>query len=155
VSQPLQRVLSKDDRQVHSHHILGCPCRSGSGGVDGQPSSRILLRFIFVDVGDLEVRGPLNGPEAWSKRRYSTGVFLSSMIMSFLGRGVVVVVPRPSPGGATSRSCGRLGPGDLTPCRDVVIPVVLFPATDLVLVSSLAQSVDGASCVPPTVDGVS
>jgi hypothetical protein len=106
--------------------------------VDDQPASRILLRFIFVDVGDLEVRRPLNGPEAWSKRRYSTTVFLSSVMMSFPGRGVVVVVPRPSPGGATSRSRGRLGPGGLTPRRNAVIPVVLFPATDLDLVSSFA-----------------
>jgi hypothetical protein len=97
VSQPLQRVLPKDDRKVRGHHILGCPSGSGGGGVDGQPASRILLRFIFVDIGDLEVRGPLNGPEAWSKRRYSTTVFLSSVMMSFPGRGVVVVVPRVVP----------------------------------------------------------
>jgi hypothetical protein len=64
----LQRVLPKDDRQVRGHHILGCPSGSGSGGVDGQPASQILLRFIFVEVGDLEVRGLLNGPESWSKR---------------------------------------------------------------------------------------
>jgi hypothetical protein len=96
VSQPLQRVLPKDNRQVRSHHILGCPCGSGIDGVDGQPASRILLRFIFVDVGDLEVKGPLNGPEAWSKRRYSIGVFLSSVMMSFPGKGVIIVVPRPS-----------------------------------------------------------
>jgi hypothetical protein len=57
VSQPLQHVLPKDNRQVRDHHILGCPCGSGSGGVYGQPASRILLRFTFVDVGDLEVRG--------------------------------------------------------------------------------------------------
>jgi hypothetical protein len=151
----MQRVLPKDDRQVRGHHILGCPSGSGGGGVDGQPASRILLRFIFVDVGDLEVRGPLNGPEAWSKRRYSTTVFLSSVMMSLLGRGVVVVVPRPSPGGATSRSRGRLGPDGLTPCRDAVIPIIFFPATDLVLVSLFAQSIDGAPCVLPTVDGVS
>jgi hypothetical protein len=102
VLQPLQRILPKDDRQVRGHHVLGCPGGSGGGGVDGQPASRILLRFIFVDIGDLEVRGALNGPEAWSKHRYSTIVFLSSVMMSFPGRGVVVVVPRPSPGGATS-----------------------------------------------------
>jgi hypothetical protein len=58
--------------------------------------------------------------------------------MSFPGRGVVIVVPRPFPGGATSRSRGRLGLGGLTLCRDAVIPVVLFPATDLILVSSFA-----------------
>jgi hypothetical protein len=155
VSQPLQRVLPKDNRQVRGHYVLGCPSGSGSGGVDGQPASRILLRFIFVDVGDLEVRGPLNGPEAWSKRRYSTTVFLSLVMMSFPGRGVVVMGPRPSPGGATSRCRGRLVPGSLTPCWDVVISVVLLPTMDLVLVSSFARSVDGALCVSPTVDGVS
>jgi hypothetical protein len=35
------------------------------------------------------------------------------------------------------------------------MPVVLFPVTDLVLMSSFARSVDGAPCVPPTIDGVS
>jgi hypothetical protein len=64
----LQRVLPKDDGQVRGHHVLGRPSSSGDGGVDGQLASRILLRFIFVDVGDLEVRGPLNGLETWSKR---------------------------------------------------------------------------------------
>jgi hypothetical protein len=64
----LQRVLSKDDRQVCGHHIFGHPSGSGDSGVDDQPASRILLGLIFVNVGDLEVRGPLNGPEAWSKR---------------------------------------------------------------------------------------
>jgi hypothetical protein len=77
------------------------------------------------------------------------------MMMSVPGRGVVVVVPRPSPGGATSLSHCQLNSGGLTPHRDVVIPVILFSAADLVLVSSFARSVDGASCVPPTVDGVS
>jgi hypothetical protein len=154
VSQPLHRVLSKDNRQVRGHHIFGCPSGSGGSGVDGQPASRILLWFIFVNVGDLEVRGPLNGPEAWSKCRYSTRVLLSSMMMSVLGRGVVVMVPRPSPGGATSRSRCRLSPGGLTPCWDAVIPVILFSATDLVLVSSFARSVYGAPRVSPTIDGV-
>jgi hypothetical protein len=36
-----------------------------------------------------------------------------------------------------------------------VILAILFPTTDLVLMSPLARSVDGALCVPPTVDGVS
>jgi hypothetical protein len=99
--------------------------------------------------------GALNGPEAWSKRRYSTCVLLSSMMMSVPGRGVVVMVPRPSPGCATSRSRCRLSSGGLTPRRDAVIPVILFSATDLVLMSSFAPGVDGALCVPPTFDGVS
>jgi hypothetical protein len=68
VSKPLQCILPEDDRQVCGHHIFGCPSSSGGGGVDGQPASRILLRLVFVDVGDFEVRGPLNGLEAWSER---------------------------------------------------------------------------------------
>jgi hypothetical protein len=76
-------------------------------------------------------------------------------MMSVPGRGVVVMVPRPSPGGATSRSRSRLSLGGLTPCRDAVIPVILFSATDLVLMSSFARSINGALRVPPTVDGVS
>jgi hypothetical protein len=77
------------------------------------------------------------------------------MMMSIPGRGVVVVMPRPSPGCAASRSHCRLNSGGLTPCRDAVVPIIFFSAPDLVLVSSFARSVDGAPCVPPTVDGVS
>jgi hypothetical protein len=36
-----------------------------------------------------------------------------------------------------------------------MVPVVLFPATDLVLVSSFMRSIDGAPLIPATVDGVS
>jgi hypothetical protein len=35
-----------------------------------------------------------------------------------------------------------------------MVPVVLFPAMDLVLVSSFTRSIDGAPRVPVTVDGV-
>jgi hypothetical protein len=138
VSKPLQCILSEDDGQVCGHHIFGCPSGSGGGGVDGQPASWILLRLVLVDVGGFEVRGALNGPEAWSERRYSTRVLLSSMMMSIPGRGVVVVVPRPSPGCATSRSRCRLNSGGLTPCRDAVVPIIFFSALDLVLVSLFA-----------------
>jgi hypothetical protein len=62
VSQPLQCILPKDDGQVCGHHIFGCPSSSGGGGVDGQPASRILLKLVLVNIGDFEVRGPLNGP---------------------------------------------------------------------------------------------
>jgi hypothetical protein len=130
--------LPEDDGQVRGHHVLGCSGGSGSGGVDDQPASRILLRFIFVNVGYLEVKRPLNGSEARSKCRHPTRVLLSPGMMSVLGRGVVVVVLRPSPGGVASRSRCRLGPGDLTPGGDVVIPVIFFPATDLALMSSFA-----------------
>jgi hypothetical protein len=152
---PLQCILPEDDGQVWGHHIFGCPSGSGSGGVDGQPASWILLRLVLVDVGDFEVRGPFNGPKAWSERQYSTRVLLSSMMMSILGRGVVVVMPRPSPGCAASQSRCRLNCGGLTLCRDAMVPIIFFSAPDLVLVSSFARSVDGASCVPMTVDGVS
>jgi hypothetical protein len=102
VSYPLQRILPKDDEQIHNHHIFDCPSGPGSGGIDGQPASRVLLRLVVVDVRDLEVRGPLDGPETWSKRRYSTRVFLSTVVVSVLGRGVVDVLPQPSPGCAAS-----------------------------------------------------
>jgi hypothetical protein len=36
-----------------------------------------------------------------------------------------------------------------------MIPVILLPAADLVLMPSFTRSVDGASRVPTTVDGVS
>jgi hypothetical protein len=76
-------------------------------------------------------------------------------MMSVPGRGVVVELPRQSPGGTASRSRCRLSPGGLTPGWDVVVPVILFPAADLVLVSSFTRGIDGAPRVPATVDGVS
>jgi hypothetical protein len=155
VSKPLQCILPEDDGQVCDHHIFGCPSGSGGGGVDGQLASRILLRLVLVDVGDFEVRGPLNGPEAWSERRYSTRVLLSLMMMSVPGRGVVVVMPRPSLGCTADRSRCQLNSGGLTPRRDAMVPIIFLSAPDLVLVSSFARSVDEALCVPPTVDGVS
>jgi hypothetical protein len=102
VSQPLQRIFPKDDGQICSHHIFSCPSGPGSGGIDSQPGFRVLLRLVLVDVGDLEVSGPLNGPETRSERRYSTHVLLSTIVVSIPGRGVVDVLPRPSPGHAAS-----------------------------------------------------
>jgi hypothetical protein len=85
MSYPLQCFLSKNDGQICSHHVFSCPSGSGSGRIDGQPASRILLRLVLVDVGDLEVWGPLDGPETWSKRGYSTCVFLSTFMVSSWG----------------------------------------------------------------------
>jgi hypothetical protein len=82
-------------------------------------------------------------------------VLLSSMMMSIPERGVVVVMPRPSPGSATGQCHCRLNSSGLTPHRDAVVPIIFFSAPDLVLVSSFAQSIDGAPCVPSTFDGVS
>jgi hypothetical protein len=78
----------------------------------------------------------LDGPKAWSKSRHSTRVLLSSWMMSVPERGVVVVVPQPSPGGTASRGRCRLSSGGLAPSWDAMIPVVLLPAADLVLVPS-------------------
>jgi hypothetical protein len=36
-----------------------------------------------------------------------------------------------------------------------MIPIILFSTPDLILISSFAQSIDGAPRVPPTIDGVS
>jgi hypothetical protein len=59
----LQRILPKDDGQIYCHHVFSCPSGPGRGGVDSQPASRVLLGLVLVNVGDLEVRGPLKGPE--------------------------------------------------------------------------------------------
>jgi hypothetical protein len=75
-------------------------------------------------------------------------------MMSVPGRGVVVVVPRPSPGSTASRGRCRLGSSGLTPSWDAMIPVVLLPTADLVLMSSFTRSINGASRVPAAVDGV-
>jgi hypothetical protein len=63
---------------------------------------RVLLRLVLVEVGDFEVRGPLDGPETRSEHGDSTCVFLSSFMVSVLGRGVGVVSSRPSLDWATS-----------------------------------------------------
>jgi hypothetical protein len=71
------------------------------------------------------------------------------------GRGVVVVVPRPSLGSTASRGHCRLSSGGLTPSWDAMIPVVLLPVADLVLMLSFTRSIDGALRIPMAVDGVS
>jgi hypothetical protein len=94
--------MPEDDGQVCSHHVFSCPSGPSSGCIDDQPASWVLLRLVFVDVGDLEVWGPLDGPETWIKCRHSTRVLLSTVVVSVLGRGVADVSSRPSPGRATS-----------------------------------------------------
>jgi hypothetical protein len=49
---------------------------------------RVLLRLVLVDVGDFEVRGPLNGPETQSECRDPTCAFLSVFMVSVPRRGV-------------------------------------------------------------------
>jgi hypothetical protein len=36
-----------------------------------------------------------------------------------------------------------------------MVPIILFPAPYLIFVPSVARRIDGAPCVPPTVDGMS
>jgi hypothetical protein len=68
MSQPLQRVLRQDNGQVRSHNALYRPSSPGDSRVNGQPAVRVLLRLILVDVGDLEVGRPLDGPETRSEQ---------------------------------------------------------------------------------------
>jgi hypothetical protein len=69
---------------------------ASQAGIDSQPSSQVLLGLIFVDVGDLEIRGPLNGLEARGKRGDPIRILLSMITSSIPGRGVSVRSPRPS-----------------------------------------------------------
>jgi hypothetical protein len=75
----------------------------GGDHIYGQPASWILLRLIFVDVGDLEVRRPLDGPEARRKHEDSTRILLPMFAPSVPGRGVGTRSSRPSP----ERTIGR------------------------------------------------
>jgi hypothetical protein len=96
VPEPLQCVLPQNDGQVRCHDILRCPSSLGDGCIDDQPAPQVLLRLIFVDVGDLEIRRPLDGSEAKGKHGDPARSLLS-MIMSLIpGRGVSVRLPRPS-----------------------------------------------------------
>jgi hypothetical protein len=88
--------LPEDDGQICGHHVFSRPSGPGDGRIDVQPAYRVLLKLVLVDVGDLEVWGPLDGPETQSKRRYSTCVFLSSFMVSVSRRGVGDVSSRSS-----------------------------------------------------------
>ena len=91
----MQCILPEDDGQVCSHHIFSCPSGPGSGCIDGQLASRVLLRLVFVDVGDLEVGRPLDGPETLSERGNSARILLQMFMSSVLGRGVGSVTEPP------------------------------------------------------------
>jgi hypothetical protein len=58
--------------------------------VDDQPAARVLLGLVLVDVGDLEVGRPLDGPETWSKRRNFAHILLSVFVSLVPGRESVV-----------------------------------------------------------------
>jgi hypothetical protein len=154
MSETLQRVLPQDNGQVRCHHVLRCFGSPGGSPVDDQPAARVLLGLVLIDFGDLEVGGPLDGPETRSKRGNSACVFLSVFMRSVPGRRVSSVSSRPSPKWPTSRGCGRLNTGVTTSCWDTVIPVILLPAPYLIFVPSVVRSVDGALCVLLAVDGV-
>jgi hypothetical protein len=72
------------------------PAAQHGSHVDSQPAAQVLLRLILVDVGDLEVGKPLDGPETRSERGNSTRVLLSVFMSSVLGRGVGSRSSRPS-----------------------------------------------------------
>jgi hypothetical protein len=96
VPEPLQCVLPQNDGQLRRHDVLHCPSSLGGGCIDGQPAPRILLRLIFVDVGDLEIRRPLDGSEARGKHGDPACVLLSMIMSSIPGRGVSIRSPRQS-----------------------------------------------------------
>jgi hypothetical protein len=154
MSEPLQLVLPQDNGQVHRHHVLHCPGGPCSSRVDSQPATRVLLSLVLVDVGDLEVGRPLDGPELWSKRENSACVLLLVLMSSVLGRGVGSRSSRPSSERPTSRGCSRLNSSGATPCCYVVIQVVLLSAPYLIFVLSVVGRVDGAPRVSLAGDGV-
>jgi hypothetical protein len=88
MSEPLQRVLPQDNGQVRCHDILRCLRSPGGSCIDDQPAFRVLLRLVLVDVGDLEVRRPLDGSETGSKRGNSACILLLMFVPLVLGRGV-------------------------------------------------------------------
>jgi hypothetical protein len=56
-----------------------------------------MLRLIFVDVGDFEIRRPFDDPEARGKRGDPTRNLLSMIMSSIPRRGVSIRSPRLSP----------------------------------------------------------
>jgi hypothetical protein len=86
--------------------------------VDDQPASRVFLGLVFINIGDFEVRRPLDG----SKPRGEGGdparfPFLLSMIVSLVPRrGASLISPRPSQHRALGRGCRRLDLGRTAAC---------------------------------------
>jgi hypothetical protein len=119
-----------------------------------KPATRVLLGLILVNVGDLEVGGPLDGPETWSKRGDSAHVPLSTFMRLIPGRGAGSMSSQPSLGRATSRGRSRLNSDGATLSQDAVVPVILLPAPYLTFMPSVVRSVDGAPRVSSAVDGV-
>jgi hypothetical protein len=97
MSEPLHRVLPQDNGQVRRHDVLCCPSSSDGSRVDNQPAARVLLRLILVDIGDLEVGRPLDGPKMWSERGNYSCVLLPVFMSSVPGRGVGSRSSLPSP----------------------------------------------------------
>jgi hypothetical protein len=138
VLEPLQRVLPQDNGQVRRHDVLRCPSSPGRGRIDSQPASWVLVRLIFVDVGDLEVRRPLNGPETRSKRRDSARILPPMFVPSVPGRGVGTRSSPPSLERTTGRSCRRLNLCRTTSRRYTMISIVLLPAPYFIFMTSVA-----------------
>jgi hypothetical protein len=63
----MQHGLPKENGQVHCHEVLRGPGSPSDSRVDGQPATWVLLRHVLVDVGDLEVGRPPDGPETRSE----------------------------------------------------------------------------------------
>jgi hypothetical protein len=96
---PLQCILPQDNGRVRHHDVFYCPSNPRSGHVDGLPSPRVLLGLVFVDVGDFEVRRPLDGPELGGERGDPACLFfLLLMVVSLVpGSGASLMSPQPSP----------------------------------------------------------
>jgi RNAse (barnase) inhibitor barstar len=50
LSEPLHRVLPKNDGQVRCHDILHCPGGPSGGYTDGQPATWVLLGLVLINV---------------------------------------------------------------------------------------------------------
>jgi hypothetical protein len=138
MSEPLQRVLPLDDGQICHNYVFCCPCGPGGGRVDGQPATWVLLGLVLINIRDLEVGGPLDGPEMWSKCRDFARVLLLAFMRLILGRGAGSMSSQPSSDRASSRGRSRLNSSGLTSSRDTMVPVILLPAPYLTFVPSVA-----------------